>query len=98
MKQRKQTLPEALRAADSETDEDQFGEEWGRSPMKPDRRCGLLIRLTPTLRQKLKLKATASGQSMQCLVLQAIIELLESGHAPARKGPSPSGRSNRPTR
>lgn len=84
MKRRQQTLPEALRAASTRSNSEEFGES--RGPLEHDQRCGLLIRLTPALRQKLKLRATASGQTMQHLVLEAIIELLEPDHAPARKG------------
>jgi hypothetical protein len=75
MKLPKETLSAALAASADHRSDDAFG-----SPAEAQAeagRCGILVRVSPELRQTLKFAAIERGTTVQDLMLKAIVVVLE---------------------
>jgi hypothetical protein len=84
MKHRRRTLSDAFASApDAACVVDSFESERGAAAADhgPQRR-GILVRVTPELRRRLKLAALIRGTTVQALLLEAITEVLKAPDRP----------------
>jgi hypothetical protein len=70
------TLSAALAASAAPAPDDAFGFDAADAQAEAGR-CGVLVRVSPELRQKLKLAAIARRKSVQDLMLEAIAIVLQ---------------------
>ena len=75
MRTRRRTLRDALKST-AAMPGDSF-EAIGSSTRLDDARCGILVRVTPELRDELKLAAVARRTTVQALLLAAIVDVLK---------------------
>jgi hypothetical protein len=75
---RRRTLSDAMAASANAPLDHTFGFEAGEAHSDADAgRCGILVRVSPQLRRKLKLTAIARDTTVQNLMLEAIVMALQ---------------------
>jgi hypothetical protein len=85
MRSRSRVLHEALAAAAKAAPvADPFGDDGDPPSNRDEERCGILVRVTPDLRQQIKLAAIHRRTSVQALLLQAVLEVLKESEPSPR--------------
>jgi hypothetical protein len=71
------TLSVALAASAAPISDDYFGTDAAAGAQGEAGRCGILVRVSPELRRELKLAAIARNATVQDLMVEAIVVVLE---------------------
>ncbi len=82
---RRPSLKDAIDAAENAgaSNDNSFGETVSQSVNPTDERCGVLVRVSSDVRRKLKLAAVNGNTTVQDLLLEAIVAILEKpNHVP----------------